>query len=184
MQPQVGDLLIAPPQITDARFRESVILLAHASPEGHWGICLNKNTGTDSQTLFQNVNLGYDLDCDIYWGGPVSPGVLWMLHSDDWSMENTLELDSGWSMTSHKEMFDVLIEDSTPTHWRLFSGFCTWAPGQLEGELQGQLPWRAHNSWLTCTAPGPSWGLNYEDQDLWRSAIALSGHQAVREWIA
>jgi putative transcriptional regulator len=183
MQPTVGDLLIAPPQILDPRFRESVVLLASAGHDGHWGLCLNRPTGTSTLELFRNLGLDHGLDSELYWGGPVSQGVIWMLHDQAWRMDNTIILDDQWAMTSHREMFEILTEEGTPEHFRLFSGFAAWAPGQLEGEIAGTPPWTQQSSWLVCHSLGPQWSFASDDHDLWTACISLSSQQAVREWM-
>jgi putative transcriptional regulator len=131
------------------------------------------------------LGIDLDLDVDIYWGGPVSQGIIWMLHDASWSMDTTMIIDDHWAMTSHKDMFHELAVQGTPDEWRLFSGFSVWGPGQLEGELEGQAPWTAKSSWLHCQGLTPTWSFGYDqDHDLWAAAISLSSQQAVREWIA
>lgn len=183
INPCVGDLLVAPPTMSDPRFRESVILLAHAAPDGHWGLCLNRSTNTTTLDLLPAICLDLDLDAEIYWGGPVSQGVIWMLHDPSWAMNNTLVINDQWSMTSHKEMFEELVYCGEPRTWRLFSGFSAWAPGQLEGEIAGTPPWTPQGSWLTCHSLDPAWAFAHDDHGLWTASISLTSQQAISDWM-
>jgi putative transcriptional regulator len=179
----VGDLLVAPPQMKDSKFRQSVILMAHTGLDGNWGLCLNKGLGVSVQQTLGRVGIATDIDIELYWGGPLSQGVIWMLHDPSWIIESTIELTPCWSMTSHKEMFGYLESKGVPDHWRMFSGFAAWGPGQLESEIIGEYPYSHQSSWLLCHSHDPAWAFIQEDQDLWHSSISLSGQQAISSWL-
>lgn len=179
-----GDLLIAPPNMLDSRFKESVIFLAHHDDSGSWGFVLNKELGSTTASLFSKVGIECALDIPLYWGGPISPGVIWMLHDASWRMPNTVFINEEWAMTSHTTMFDVLATQGQPKHWRLFAGLAAWGEDQLISELQGLHPWNQNHSWLLCTCPEPSWAFDQENSLLWRNSLSLSGQQAVSQWLA
>lgn len=178
-----GDILVAPPQMRDSRFRESVILIVHAGDDGHWGLCLNKSLGLTIGQMLSPVGLDVELDTEIFWGGPVNQGVIWMLHDSSWRMSCTLDLNQQWSMTSHRQMFESLGREPLPDHWRMFSGFAAWGPQQLESEMAGDPPWSQNSSWLICHDFDPRWAFDQTGEDLWRSTINLSGQQAVSSWL-
>jgi putative transcriptional regulator len=178
-----GDILVAPPQMRDTRFSQSVILIIHAGDDGHWGLCLNKSMRISIGEMLNPVGLEVDLDPEIYWGGPVNQGVIWMLHDTTWRMPATIDLSDQWAMTSHKNMFDLLAKEGLPDHWRMFSGFSAWGPGQLEAEIEGSPPWTKNSSWLICHGFDPAWAFDQDGEDLWRSSISLSGQQAVSSWL-
>lgn len=182
--PVRGDVLIAPPQMLDSRFEKAVILLTHRDVDGTWGLVLNRPSGTTTQELFSRANIECDLDLELFWGGPVSPGVIWMLHDSSWSMDNTIDLEHGWSMTSNPLMFRKLKEEGFPKHWRLFYGFAGWAADQLEGEIEGKRPWSRDHSWLWAQSLGPEWAFDQEALHLWENSLQLSGQQAVSSWLA
>jgi putative transcriptional regulator len=182
--PVRGDVLIAPPQMLDSRFENAVILLTHRDIDGTWGLIINKPAGTTTQALFSRANIDCDLDIELFWGGPVSPGVIWMLHDSGWSMDNTLDLEHGWSMTSNPKMFKKLKEEGFPKHWRLFYGFSAWAPDQLEAEIQGTHPWSRDHSWLWAQSLGPEWAFDQDPENLWEHSLQLSGQQAVSSWLS
>jgi len=179
------DLLIAPPELPDPRFRSSVIiLLSHGPEQGSLGLCCNKQLDVRVSDL--DLDLGWDgyIDAPIYWGGPVNRSTVWMLHSTDWSLNDTVELNDSWAMTSNMEMFAALADGFHPREFRLFSGYCSWAPGQLDMELAGQHPWNPRHSWLVARSQGPDWMFELAPEDLWASATTLCCHQAVDSWLA
>jgi len=178
-----GDILVAPPQMRDSRFAQSVIMMVHCGDDGHWGLCLNKSMNVTIGEMLNPVGLEVNLDTEIYWGGPVNQGVIWMLHDNTWRMPSTIDLTDQWSMTSHRQMFDLLAQQGLPDHWRMFSGFAAWAPGQLEAELMGEPPWSRKSSWLICHGFDPQWAFDQDGEDLWRSSISLSSQQAVSSWL-
>lgn len=178
-----GDLLIAPPNMPDPRFRKAVILLTHDLASGAFALCLNRETRHRVGDIIEDLGIGFDLPHPLYWGGPVSPSTIWMLHSDDWHTDNTHEVCEGWSMTSSREMFEQIGDGDEPQHYRFFAGYCSWGPGQLQAELAGAEPWSRDQSWLVAQNPGPSWLLEQPIEHLWSSATTLSSHQAVASWL-
>lgn len=182
MMIRTGDLLVAPPQMKDSRFSESVIIMVHAGRDGHWGLCLNKGLGLTVADMLTQADITVALQSEMFWGGPVNQGVIWLLHDSDWSMPATQALNSDWSMTSHRSMFEHIDVQGEPDHWRMFSGFAAWGPGQLEAEIQGDYPWTAGSSWLTCQGFDPKWAFAQGQQHLWNNAIALCSQQTVSSW--
>lgn len=183
---EATDLLIAPPTIPDPRFRKTVLMLTHTHDGGSFALCLNRHTNYDCNDILKDLDLGTDLNVPmpLYWGGPVSPGTVWMLHTSEWQLEtNTVEITQEWSMTSHAKMFERLNAGDTPRQFRLMFGFCSWAPNQLEAELQGQPPWNPNHSWLVARNPGAEWIFEQPVENLWENATTLCSHQAVDSWL-
>lgn len=179
------DLLIAPPTMPDTRFRNSVLMVTHTNPQGSFALCVNRPL---DQTL-NDISDGIDLDVGglpnlpLHWGGPMSPQSLWMLHSSDWVISGSVMITSAWAMTSNEAMFHHLADGDFPRHFRMIMGFASWAPGQLELEMNGQGPWSQKHSWLVAQNLGPEWLFDQSCEDLWGNVITLSSHQAVDSWL-
>ncbi len=176
-------LLIAPPGIPDRRFKNTVIMLTHSNDSADFGLCVNKLTAHSLQEITEPLDLGPVPNLDLYWGGPVSPGTIWMLHDTGWSIEQSVEINTDWAMTSHADMFTAIAEGNEPLHYRMFMGFCAWQQGQLVKELAGAPPWNHRHSWLTAENLGPEWLLGQSADVIWESATTLSAHQAVDSWL-
>lgn len=182
--PKTSDLLIAPPQMPDLRFRKTVLMLTHENaPTGPIALCLNKPTPHTLQEVIKDLDIDLNVNFPMYWGGPVAPGTIWMLHSMDWQINGTMSVGDGWGLTSSLEMFHCLADADTPRHFRLFFGFCSWAHGQLQAELKGSPPWSKQNSWLIAKNPGVEWLFDQPDELLWEHATEQSARQAVNSWI-
>lgn len=181
--PVPGDLLIAPPNIPDLRFRNSVLLMTHHDTSGSLAICINRPSDFSTKDVLMKYEMEGNLNVPLHWGGPISPTTVWMLHDHEWYMEGTIEINKEWSMTSSMKMFTHLMDLDFPKQFRLFYGFCSWEPEQLKAELSGRPPWSPRHSWLVAKNPGPEWLFEAPMEDLWRLTAELSGHQAVDDWL-
>lgn len=180
-----GDLLIAPPNMTDHRFREAVILLTDHDYKGSVGLVLNRVTEYMVNDLITPLNVEIPWDPQLFWGGPVCQDISFMLHSPEWSMENyTRTLTHNWSVTQHWSMFVHLGDGDEPQHWRIFAGCCAWAPGQLARELAGVRPYKASNSWLVLQEPDVAELLDMDHDRMWNWACDQVAVQATSLWMA
>ena len=177
-----GDCLIAPPRMQDSRFTKSVIMLTHFKSGAAFGLCLNKLSSHTVADLSPEIDCEMPHDVPLYWGGPVSAQTIWMLHSRDWNLDSTVEINEHWAMTSHVSMFHHLADGDRPRHYLMTFGFCGWSEGQLEAELRGSPPWTVESSWLTWRQPD-SHILQVDSSELWRVATEQSAHQAVSHWM-
>lgn len=182
---QPTDLLIAPPNMPDSRFRDSVLMLTYFAEQGAHGLVVNKPSGFTLKEILadSNIRVPNVPELPIYWGGPVSQNSLWMLHTRDWQCEKTVEIDEDWCMTSSEEIFFDLVDGRSPEYFRMFIGYASWAPGQLERELEGRGPWKPEHAWLTAHNLGPEWLFEQPVEELWSSVVTLSCHQAVDSWL-
>lgn len=179
-----GDLLIAPAAMRDSRFHKSVILLTHHHDQGSYGLCLNRPSGYAVQDLIEEaeIELDFELRMPLYWGGPVQPNTVWMIHDPDWTTEHTVPVNEHWSMTSHTSMFYHLADQDLPQYFRIFHGYAGWGPGQLHMELSSQGPWKNSSSWLTVNQIEPSI-LEQDETELWTNSVELSAKQAMSHWL-
>ena len=179
-----GDLLVSPPNIPDPRFNKSVILLtAHQNSEGSFGLCINKPTEYSINDIIEPLSLQLDNDITVYWGGPMSSHTVWMIHEPGWAVNNTMVINEHWSLTSHESMFHHLADGDYPERYRFIIGHASWAPNQLEGEVNGESPWSHKHSWLIVKNPDPNWLVNIEIDKLWTGATGLCSQQTVLHWM-
>ena len=177
-----GDCLIAPPTNKDGRFHKTVVLLTdHDSNNGSMGIVLNRPAehlvGSLVEDLPEHI-AGHQL----YWGGPVQPHVVFLLHSLDWQTNKTHNIDGRLGLTSDVKMFDYMKAGEQPEYWQAFFGHAGWAPGQLAGELSGEGPWSPHHSWLTFNQPPIDFICETDPDSMWDWAVQESAKQAVNNW--
>ena len=150
-----GQFLIAMPGLDSTRFGRTVIYMCVHSEDGAMGIVLNQiadqvsfpellgqlQVVEPSETSSLPEQVG---DMHVFRGGPVETGRGFVLHSDDYFLQNaTLPIDDGICLTATLEILKAIAEARGPKHALLALGYAGWAPGQLESEIQ-------NNGWLTC----------------------------------
>jgi putative transcriptional regulator len=151
-----GQMLIAMPAMGDERFSRSVIYICAHSSEGAMGIVVNHPApNIDFSDLLVRLNVIPAADViqlprqaevvKVMRGGPVETERGFVLHSADFFIENsTLPIDDGVCLTATIDILKAIARGEGPKSAMLALGYAGWAPGQLEGEIQG-------NGWLHCS---------------------------------
>jgi putative transcriptional regulator len=149
-----GQIIVAMPGLVEPFARAVVYICAHSS-EGAMGLVVN-HPATDMQ--FPDLLVQLDIisrkdvivlpdraqDIRVLRGGPVDAGRGFVLHSDDFRIENsTLPLDTGICLTATIDILRAIARGEGPTVAMLALGYAGWAAGQLESEIQA-------NGWLHC----------------------------------
>lgn len=173
-----GKFLISHPNCSrDTIFYKSVIYLYQDRPEqGSIGVIINKPSKHRVKDVCElNVNF-YGGDNSIFHGGPVSTNALVLLHSNDWASVNTIDVKNNLRISSDTAMLEKLARVDQPKNWKLFGGLSTWAPHQLQAELNGVHPYRPENSWLIADADYDTIFLTSFDK-IWNKAFEACGSQ-------
>ena len=152
-----GQFLIAMPGIGDARFERSVIYMCAHSPEGAWGLVVNRRSRrlTFPELLVQLEVIEEDdairlpgkiSSVPVMRGGPVERSRGFVLHSDDYFADKTsIDLEDGMALTASVDILRAIATGLGPRKALLALGYAGWGPGQLDREIQA-------NGWLTCPA--------------------------------
>lgn len=158
-------LLIAAPQLGDPNFHRTVVLIMRHTPEGAFGVVLNRPTNRTIRDVWAQLGAPpcEANDC-LHLGGPVV-GPLLALHRSAELGEISVLPDIYCS--TEKSHLETLIENDVQPR-RLFVGYAGWGEGQLESEL-------ATGSWLTMAAE-PEHLFDPPD-DLWRAVSRAIGER-------
>lgn len=169
-------LLVAHPNLKDRMFTKSVVLVIEDTPTGSVGLVLNKPSNFSVSQFFR-IKQGHDFASDdtIRCGGPVNSQAISMLHDDGWYSSNTYPLKHGLAVSSDEFMVEKMSMGNTPWRYRFFTGLSTWAPGQLQSEIEHA------QSWLTMPADD-SIVFEYDSEKQWETAVQQCTHQAVQAW--
>lgn len=170
-----GDLIIAPPTLTSNPFSGAVIMLAGIDPT--FGFVVNKPASTPLKSIAPS--LPGNLNAEVFWGGPVNSHTVWILHSKDWRMHNTVDISEYWALTTNINMFSVIADGYVPAHWRIFVGFSTWGPGQLAYEIDNLTQ---SQGWIIAPNPPAFFVTTEKSKDLWQASIEISKTRAVDSW--
>jgi putative transcriptional regulator len=144
-----GQLLIAMPQMQDARFHKSVLYLCAHTAEGAMGLVINKVL--DSLTipeLMAHLEVPTETPMPakkIHFGGPVETARGFVLHSTDYCDGGTRVVGNGLALTATLDILRAIGRGEGPRRTLLALGYAGWGPGQLDAEIQA-------NSWLSVSA--------------------------------
>jgi putative transcriptional regulator len=161
-----GQFLIATPSMRDPRFDHAVILMLKHDKDGALGIIINRPLGERPLTELLDAVGAKDTTVSgtvrVFLGGPVQPGVGFIIHSPDYHRPETIDVDGHIAMTSSPEVLRDIANQKGPAKSLIAFGYAGWGPGQLENEL-------AHNVWYT--APEDPALVFDEDRDkVWERA--------------
>jgi len=167
-----GQMLIAMPGIGDPRFERAVILICAHDAEHAMGLAVNRPVeGLTVPDLLERleiestIRLPEDL---VLMGGPVETQRGFVLHTDDYGVEHSLQIGGGVALTATRDALEAMASpDEHPRRSLLALGYAGWGAGQLENEIK-------ENVWLTCDADeGLIFGDDYENK--WTRALAKLG---------
>ncbi len=169
-----GQLLVAMPQMRDARFTRTVIYLCAHSAEGAMGLIVNRLIGS---LTFPDLLAQLGLEgpnaipsIRIRSGGPVETGRGFVLHSTDYLDDATMRIggDGGdIGLTATIDILRDIADGSGPRQRLLALGYAGWGPGQLDAEIQA-------NAWLCVPADE---ALVFDDalDDKWERSVGKIG---------
>ena len=135
-----GQLLVAVPEMNDPHFSETVIFMIEHDEHGAMGLVFNrplakgpiadllKGLGAESEDAKGEILLHY--------GGPVEPGKVFVLHSDDYADKGTTVVGGGIAVTTDVEVVRAIARGKGPRQSIFILGYAGWAPGQLEAEIE------------------------------------------------
>jgi putative transcriptional regulator len=141
-----GQFLVASPEIGDPRFEQTVILMIGHDKKGALGIAINRPV--DEHPIAELLRWIGKPDDEaqgsvlVYAGGPVQQQIGFIVHTDDYHDDETLEVGPGVRMTSSPAILRAMGHQKGPHKALVAFGYSGWGPGQLENEL-------ARHAWAT-----------------------------------
>lgn len=163
-----GQLLIAMPAMRDPRFAQSVIFICAHNPDGAMGVLLNRPVKAPGfAELLQQLGVEPNppkRELPVGNGGPVDDQRGFVLHSNDWSAEGSLEIDGAHVLSANLDILRAVAEGGGPERACLVLGYAGWGAGQLDEEMM-------QNSWLNVPADEAIiFDTNYNTK--WQRALA------------
>lgn len=166
-----GRHLVANPSMLDPNFARTVVFMLDHSDEGALGVVLNRPS---ELPVAGTVDEWADLACEpgvVYAGGPVSPRSVIALASA------APGIDSAHFQEVHLGLgtVDIAVNPGDVPgirQVRLFAGYASWAPGQLDAEL-------AEHAWHVVDAIAPDVHSS-SPEDLWWTVLARQGGRLAR----
>lgn len=159
------------PAMVDSRFVRSVIYICDHGAKGAMGLVLNHALTRPS---FEDLLRQLDIQprppartIRLCEGGPMENARGFVLHSTDWTGEDSLRVNDSYALTANLEILKAIAGGGGPKQGVLALGYAGWGPGQLEGEVR-------ENAWLTAPAT-PELVFDAEIGTKWRRALAGLG---------
>ena len=135
--------LIATEKMTDNRFSKTVIVMLESDENGAWGLAINKRLGTMPIALLIDPSLNtseereelFEVNIPIFWGGPVDPKEIFILHSNEYKSESTIKYENVSISQDYEILLDI-AKNKGPKKSLVILGYSGWDKGQLEGEME------------------------------------------------
>jgi putative transcriptional regulator len=134
-----GQLLVATPEMSDPRFRRTVILMVRHNKDGALGIAINRPAKElPVAKLLEALGLdgkGSEGTVRLFAGGPVQQDAGFIVHSAEYHRPGTVDIDGHVAMTTNPEVLRDIGRHRGPRQSLVAFGYAGWGPGQLEAEL-------------------------------------------------
>jgi putative transcriptional regulator len=133
-------LLVAHPDMTDPRFRRTVIFMVSHDENDAFGLVVNRVVGrVEFVALLEDMGSdpeGIEGDVQVHSGGPVQPHRATVLHSTDFATPSGTVVNDRYGVTINAEILEAMASGKVPKHTLLTMGYAGWAKGELERELE------------------------------------------------
>jgi putative transcriptional regulator len=163
-----GQLLVASPHIGDPRFQRTVILLLAHGKDGALGIVINRPIGEQKLARLLAAAgedaTGVAGSVRVFAGGPVQPGMGFIVHSSEYHRADTVPIDAQIAVTADPAVLRDLGQNRGPRKSLIAFGYAGWAPGQLEAEM-------ARDAWFT-VSEDPALVFDADRAKVWELATA------------
>ncbi|MBW4329454.1 YqgE/AlgH family protein [Stakelama sp. CBK3Z-3] len=165
-----GQFLLALPGIGDPRFERAVIAVCAHDSEGALGIGIG--AVIDGLSLHDllgqfDIDPGEAPDAPIHFGGPVEPRRGFILHSLDWSGQDTVEVAGRWALSGTLDVLKAIAAGNGPDEWLVALGYAGWGEGQLDEEM-------TRHGWFN-TDSKPELIFDTSVADRWEHAFSQAG---------
>lgn len=133
-----GKLLLAMPGIGDPRFEHAVIAMCVHDENGAVGIGIgHQRAGIGVRGLLEQLGIepGKAPDGPVLHGGPVEPGRGFVIHSDDWGGQDTIQVVGLGALTGTIDVLKAIADGKGPSRYLIALGYAGWGEGQLDEEM-------------------------------------------------
>jgi putative transcriptional regulator len=169
--------LVASPALRDPNFKSALVLMAEHSPEGAFGLVVNRPSPLSVRDLLTTVSgelgdaaarAGRD-GGQVLFGGPVDPERLWIVHRPGPATdgEEGEALAPGVALGGSRALLEKLARTPDAGPYLLLLGYAGWGPMQLEAEM-------THGSWLPLPL-GADLALDLPLEERWDEAVRRLG---------
>ena len=137
------NFLVATEKMKDLRFKRTVLVMFENDQQGAWGLVINKPIGSLPMTKLielpfstskEKEELG-KINIPVFWGGPVETRKIFVLHSNEYQNNSTINYEDISVSQNYKILLDI-SKNKGPKKNLVILGYSGWGDGQLEGEME------------------------------------------------
>lgn len=137
-------LFFSPNEEGTSYFTDSLIYICDHNDLGSLGLIFNRPLDLELKSLLKGMEFKdvSDVIGNVYLGGPVNPGAIFILHSSEKSWKGTMKVSEDISMSTDYEAIEAIAQGNIPKDYLLTLGYTGWGPGQLHQEI-------SDNAWIS-----------------------------------
>lgn len=173
-----GSVLVARPAIQSGFFHRSVVYVYEDSLDrGSAGVGLHLPTFYTAGDLASHLGMpvAHNGEQKIYMGGPVNRSTVYLFHHRDYRFTSTVDSLSQYTVSTDLSALASLLDGVVREPARLCLGISSWAPGQLQQEID-------RGMWLTSDL-NPVDLLAQNSRELYDHAVEMIGKAMWDQWI-
>jgi len=133
-----GRMLLAMPGMADGNFhRAAIVMCVH---DEHGALGLDVGNPVEGLSLAE-LMAGFEIEAPqlahipVMCGGPVDPQRGFVLHSNDWSGQDSVSVGEDWELSGSLDVLKAIAAGHGPDHYIVALGYSGWSAGQLEHEM-------------------------------------------------
>ena len=153
-------LFFSPNEEGTSYFTDSLIYICDHNDHGSLGLIFNRPLELKLKELFKGMKIN-DINKEqgnVFIGGPVNPGAIFILHSSDKAWKETLRVTKDICMSTDYEAIKDIANGNGPKKYILTLGYTGWGPEQLNDEI-------SDNAWISFAEDSELiFSVNPEDQ--------------------
>ncbi|KQT33618.1 hypothetical protein ASG29_06260 [Sphingomonas sp. Leaf412] len=133
-----GRFLLAMPGIGDPRFDQAVIAMCAHDAQGALGVGIGATiAGLTLHDVLRQLEIapGDAPDAPVHFGGPVEMRRGFVVHSRDWSGQDTIDVAGRWALSGTLDILRAIAAGKGPGRWVVALGYAGWGAGQLDEEM-------------------------------------------------
>ena len=169
-----GQFLLAMPGIGDPRFERAVIAMCAHDEDGALGVGIGatfEGVGLHAVLRQLEIDPGVAPNAAVHIGGPVEPRRGFVLHTLDWSGQDTVDVAGAvgplWALSGTIDVLKAIAAGTGPSRWLVALGYAGWDAGQLDGEM-------TRHGWFNA-AGGAAILYDTAPPDRWEAGFATTG---------